>query len=238
MAPSSYPMRDGSLVGDPRLGRLIDPETSRARSLYPMHRLLDAQVQKPLRSYTWSVGTWLNQGSEGACVSFAFNHELIAKPRMVKGITNESAREDYWEIQKRDSWEGGSYPDAYPFYEGTSVLAGAEYFRSKGHYSSYWWANTEIDIAYAVSYKGPVVIGVNWYEGMLGPDRDAFLNPAGSVVGGHAVLVHAIAVREGFYSIWNSWGPEWGYNGRAKISRDTMRRLLGESGEAVIPIRK
>lgn len=95
-------LRDGSTTQDPKLDRLVhfDP---RSRD-YP----ISAVVPEAIVSKTWTIRTWLNQGSEGACVSAAFAHEAAASPMIVPGITMDWARQQvYWEAQKIDRWAGG-----------------------------------------------------------------------------------------------------------------------------------
>lgn len=208
----------------------FDPQSLR----YPIRTMLP---EKPLRSYTWNVPINLDQGTEGACVGFTFTHELAARPVPIPGLTDGHARQHYFEAQRIDPWEGGAYPGANPFYEGTAVLAGAKVMQARGFYSGYRWAFGEEDVARTLGYLGPVVIGVNWYDGMFRPDADGFLNITGRVAGGHAILVHAVNVKADLYWLWNSWGPRWGLGGRAKIRRPDLARLLREDGEACVPQR-
>lgn len=229
-----HQMRDGSTVLDPRLGRL--PQRDPRSAAYPIRRIVDQAL--PLRSYTWSVPVHLDQGQEGSCVGHAYAHELAGRPVVVKDVDHELAVRIYHEAQKADEWDGGSYPGAWPFYEGTSVLAGAKVLTEAGHYSSYHWADNEADVARAVGYAGPVVIGVNWYSGMFDPDRDGYLHPTGELAGGHAILVHSISVKGGYYWLFNSWGTSWGVEGRAKLSRRDMAWLLAQNGEACLPLRQ
>jgi hypothetical protein len=188
---------------------------------------------KAPRSYTWRCNQTLDQGPDGACVGFGVAHEMIARPAEVQGVTDRYAKEQiYWNAQRIDVWEGGSYPGAYPFYEGTSVLAGAKVARSLGWIDSYRWAFGINDLLLGVGYNGPAVIGINWYEGMFYPDAKNFIHPTGQVAGGHCVLVNAVNVRLQRLTIHNSWGGSWGKNGEVYISFTDMDRLLRESGEA------
>lgn len=227
-------MRDGSEVRDPRLGRL--PEFDPRSRAFPIRRLLGTEL--PLRSYTWSVYAHLDQGQEGSCVGHAFAHELAARPVVVAGVTHEQAVTIYHEAQRADEWDGGSYPGAFPFYEGTSVLAGAKVLTGAGHYTGYLWAQSEADVARAIGYKGPVVLGINWHEGMFTPDRDGFIHPTGELAGGHAILANSVSIKGGYYVLHNSWGPGWGRNGTAKLSRPDLAVLLARGGEACLPQRK
>lgn len=225
-------LRDGSKVRDVRLARIKQfDERSRA---FPVRSLVGGKMP---RSYTWSCNQWLDQGVEGACVGFAFSHELVARPSVVKGITAKFARERvYWEAQKIDQWSGGAYPGARPFYEGTSVLAGVKVIQKLGFIKEYRWAFGLEDLILAVGYKGPAVIGVNWYDGMYEPNSNGYLEVSGDLVGGHSTLINGVNVREESFNIHNSWGRSWGNGGDAKISFSDMEILLQEQGEAVIPM--
>lgn len=189
---------------------------------------------KQPRSYTWRCYEQLDQGADGACVGFGVTHELVARPAEVQGLTDSYAKEQiYWEAQKIDPWDGGAYPGAYPFYEGTSVLAGAKVAKRLGWIEEYRWAFGLEQLKLGVGYNGPAVIGVPWYEGMFYPDANGFIHPTGQVAGGHCVLVNAISVTKKRFTIHNSWGAGWGMNGECYISFDDMGKLLSEWGEAV-----
>lgn len=231
-----FQLRNGARTNDPRLDRIPHRDP---RSLnYPVRALFGAPAEElPLRGYTWSVPVHLDQGREGACVGFAFAHELAARPHVVLGTSDEFARRIYRVAQRIDPWEGGSYPGAFPFYEGTAVDAGAKALKKAGYYAEYRWAHSERELALTVGYKGPVVIGVNWYTGMFSPNSDGFLEVTGQVEGGHAILVNGFSASRGLYKLWNSWGPDWGMGGAAYLSRGDMARLLLENGEACLPLR-
>jgi hypothetical protein len=213
-----------------KFGRIYEPDSRNV--LYQIAPFLSGEIV----SKTWDLNVWLDQGSEGACVGFGFAHELNADPSKVM-CSAFCAFDIYYAAQRIDPWPGGSYPGATPFYEGTSVLAGAKIVRDWGHYSEFRWAFTENEVARAVSQLGPVVIGVNWYQGMLDTDANGYIAPTGSVQGGHCVVVIGIDVEEDCYIIHNSWGQGWGENGRAKIKRSDMALLLDDDGEALIPVR-
>jgi hypothetical protein len=210
----------------PALGRLPQPD-ARNRD-YPIRTLLPA---KQPRSYTWRVGVNLDQGSEGACVGFGWAHELAARPVVVPEITNNLGFDLYREAQELDQWPGNDY-------DGTSVIAGAKAVQRRGHLTEYRWAFTEPELALAVGYKGPVVLGLNWYSGMFNPDRDGYIHPTGRLEGGHCILTYSINVRLGYYRLHNSWGPHWGALGTAKVGRQDMALLLAEEGDACIPLRQ
>lgn len=247
-------LKGGVETKDARLDRVYQLDL---RSLNYLVTPVSATVNRKPRSYTWKVDQWLDQGTEGACVGFGFSHDLAARPMPVKGVTNQFARERvYWEAQRIDEWEGGSYPGGSPVYEGSSVLAGAKVLKSLGFYHSYRWAITAEDLAGTIGYEGPSILGLNWYDGMFNPDGNGFLVPSGSIAGGHCLIAYAVKFHfKGIFSwfsrtwdnvdydksyvrVWNSWGPSWGENGTAKISLRSLKQLIDqEHGEACFPTR-
>jgi len=226
-------LRDGSEVQDTRLARLVQFD-ERSRN----HPIMAAVgTKKKPRSYSWSCAQHLDQGSEGACVGFSMTHELIARPAEVQHLSAPFAREQvYWEAQRIDEWEGGSYPGASPTYEGTSVLAGIKVLQKMGYIEGYKWAFGLNDLVMAVGYCGPAVLGVPWYEGMFDPWACGHLHVQGELMGGHAILCNGVNVKDRTFTLHNSWGAAWGNGGDAKVSWDEMDRLLHEQGEAVIPM--
>lgn len=185
----------------------------------------------PPRSYTWSCPVNLDQGAEGACTGFAVAHEAAARPVRVPGITNERARGLYWRARILDEWPGEGY-------EGSSVLAAIKAGQELGWYGEYRWAFGFDDLVLALSYKGPAVLGINWYEGMFNPGADGVIKPTGRISGGHAILANGISVKRRLIRLHNSWGPSWGLGGGCLISWDDLSLLLAQDGEACIPVKR
>ncbi len=98
-----------------------DPRT---RS-FPVRVLIPTKATSP-RSYTWSIGSILDQGSTSSCVGHAVAHRLIARPVVRPEITGKDALEFYSLAQALDPWEGEEY-------EGTSILAGAKAAKQKDY---------------------------------------------------------------------------------------------------------
>jgi hypothetical protein len=227
----SIALKGGFQTQDRRLDRLPQfDERSRGFAA------IDAIDTRTPRSYAWSCQKWLDQGVEGACVGYSLGHELACYPIKEVGVTNEYARQRlYWRAQQIDPWEGGSYPGATPYYEGTSVLAGLKAAQELGHFAEYRWAFGLNDLILAVGYSGPAVLGINWYEGMFDPDDRGFIHPTGQVMGGHAILCTSVSLYFKRFRLHNSWGIEWGRNGTCYVSFDDMAKLLAEGGEAALP---
>lgn len=208
---------------DRRLDRLVEFD-ERSRS-YPVRTLV---AGNPPRSYTWSCGTYLDQRREGACVGFAWAHELAARPTVIAGMTEQRALEFYRTAQRLDPWPGEEY-------SGTSVLAGAKAVQAERYLVEYRWAFGLSDVVLTLGYKGPVVLGIPWYEGMFDPDPAGLVHVQGDVAGGHAILARGVSVKSRTVLLHNSWGPDWGVNGTARISFADLERLLYEHGEACVP---
>lgn len=200
-------------------------EFDEASKQYPIRTLVTASAP---RSYTWSCDVYLDQGREGACVGFGWSHEAAARPD-VRTVTYTSAMNLYRRAKELDQWAGTDY-------EGTSVLAGAKAAREKGYLSEFRWAFGLEDLIMAVGYKGPAVLGLNWYPGMYEPDANGFLRPTGTQLGGHCLIANGVSIKNEKFRVHNSWGPDWGLGGDAFISFDDMRTLLRQDGEACIPV--
>lgn len=224
-------LKGGHTAKDPRLGRIYQPDERNAE--YPLRALLGAAADQPLRSHSWQVPTHFDQGDQGACVQYGISHDLIATPNRVPIPTVQKIIDDdslYYGAQERDPWPGGAYPNATPHYDGTSVLAGMQQATAMGLYTSYHWCTSEREVAQAVGYHGPVVIGVNWYEDMHDPTPLGFVSPTGELLGGHCVAITGLNARTATYRICNSWGTGWGVKGDCYMTRADMAKLLAEDG--------
>lgn len=217
-------LRDGSEVEDPRLGRLKQWD-ARSRN-FPIRTLLP---DKPLRSYTWSCGTVLDQGNVGACVGFSWAHELAARPK-IHPADNRLGMTLYHSAQELDEWPGSNY-------EGSSVLGGAKAVQRAGYLREYRWAFGIQDALGAIAFRGPVVLGINWYSRMFDV-VDGFVRVGGSIAGGHAILARGVNVRTESVLLHNSWSPSWGVHGTARISFSDLERLLREDGECCVPTQR
>lgn len=184
------------------------------------------------RSRFWAPPlTVLDQGREGACVGHGVTHEYGASP--VRGkVSNALAYEVYRAAQRIDEWEGENY-------SGTSVRAGMLVGRDRGWWEGFRWALNMGELRAALEL-GPVVIGVDWYEGMYDAPG-GIVRPTGRVVGGHCLLITGYTprhpgIRSPAWRLRNSWGRTWGINGTAYIpSGDLGQILFAAGGEAAVP---
>jgi len=234
-------LRGGAETLDPRLDRVprFDP---RSRD-YPIRAL---ELPEGLRARSWDLprAYYLDQGREGACVGAGVTHELKATPVGTRLLDMTFAREQvYWAAQRTDPWEGGSYPGARPFYEGTSVLDGLRAASALGWFDSYWWAFSIEEALSALVHEGPLVIGVDWTEGMARPRPSGLIRADGRVLGGHCVAVLRFIPKPRIrgetglppcVGIAQSWGPAHGDRGMVYLPVEDLAALLGDRGECAV----
>lgn len=181
------------------------------------------------KSRTWGViRPALDQGQTSRCVAFSWTQFLGALPIRTgsKAVRAESAIDAlYHNAQVLDEWPGENY-------NGTSVRAGAKALQAAGHLSEYVWGSTLDDLRQFVMQRGPVVIGSDWHEEMFFPEKHGgYLVVEGANAGGHAWLVTGYNVTKDEFTMFNSWGPDWGVKGSAKIKAEEMQKLLDTNAE-------
>ncbi len=220
---------------------------------FPIRALLPvaATGEPALRSYTWSCGVWLNQCPAdpdkrcgGGCAGMATAAEAAASPVVVPGVTEDLAWRIYDLAQRYDEWA------ETPPEEGTSVLAALKAARELGLIDEFRWAFGLRDLVTAIGLKGPAILGVDWFDGMMEPDADGWLHVEGAYGGGHAILarqVRFVFLAPRVPKVWANVDHEksyvglhqsWGNSKLQKISFSELDFLLERRGEAAIPIRR
>jgi hypothetical protein len=131
-----------------------------------------------------------------------------------------------------------NYPGQYPPQDtGSDGLAVAQVLRSRGFVSGF---NHAIDLNTMASalQSGPVMVGVNWYEGFDNPASDGRVKISGRVRGGHEFEVNEIDIENRVFWAVQSWGPSWGKDGTFYFSFDDMIRLFNEQGDctSLVPL--
>ena len=179
---------------------------------------------RPVRK-TWRIWWKGDQGSTPQCVGYSWHARLRALPNLQRDPSPEII---YAMAQRNDEWPGEDY-------DGSSVRGGAKSLQAMGKISAYGWAFNAQDALQWVGNHGPVVLGTNWYAGMMTPGKDGLLSVKGRSVGGHAYLLLGYDDSKSMALIQNSWGPKWGVNGRAWLSYENLDRLIQEDGEACAP---
>ena len=210
----------------------------RSRNL-PIRGVIRKAVKRKNR--LWQVGPILDQGQEGACVGFGWTAEALASPVRVDlnriktrapKEPNKFAQYVYAFAKTIDEYEGVDY-------EGTSVLAGAKSMQTFRLLKEYRWAFSMDEIIDGIIAKGPVVLGIPWYDSMY-EAPNGILKVSGEQVGGHCILAVGYKVYPGGEDaviLQNSWGKDWGVNGLAEIKVSELAKLVAE-GEACLPIKR
>ena len=174
----------------------------------------------------------LDQGGEGACVGFSCAGELAAKPAAYP-VTDETGRKIYAAARQVDKDSGRFYSS------GATVLAGMQACRRANYFSKFVWCFGIDDTINWIVRRGPVLLGINWYDLMYEPARNGLLEVGGDIVGGHAIMANGYWPAHPQFGdvlvLTNSWGKGWGINGRAYLPIESATRLLKEEGEVAAP---
>ena len=205
--------------------------------LYSMRLALPPPVRLPEYRYWPNVWGPLDQGATSTCVPHALKHWMLPAPVVQTRPDRQPFPYDvYRDLVLIDEWpdnDGGALPGQSLNF-GTSVRAAFKWAQHAGYVSEYRWAQNMADLSEWLLTKGPVVIGCGWFEDMMAPNVNGFIDPTGTFKGGHAACIVGHNARRGDYTILNSWGSSWGRNGRARISGSDLERLIFEQGgEAV-----
>ncbi len=223
------------------LGRL-PPTDQRHAMKYPLQlpRTVSTVERTLALPYTYRRG--YDQGSEGACIGFALSWAMSILNRRFY-----DAPSLYREAQRIDEWPGEDY-------DGTSVRAGCDVLRDKGHklmhrhsHTHNWepehgivenrWAFSVDQIRTCLAGGVPTVIGSNWYEGMDRPiklGREWWMSyEMGRVRGGHAWCIYGASDKRQAFRMVNSWGLDYPLT---LVPYTLMERLLNEDGEATVII--
>ena len=208
------------------LGRL--PAADERDHNYPLRALVRGRQERISRRW-WTSPLQLDQGTTPQCVAYSWLHWLAAGPVTQRPLKDPELPPEalYRRAQEVDEWPGIEY-------DGTSVRAGAKVLQSLGYVANYHWALTFDDLVTGLLNVGPMVVGTNWYESMFEPTDQGFIGVGGGNVGGHAYLLYGVNTINETIFLKNSWGSQWGLNGKARMKFSAMRQLLAEDGEACI----
>lgn len=212
------------------LGRRVEHDPASRRFAFAPREAV------PVVKRTWRrYGAVLDQGSLGSCTGNAMTHALNSKPLRVTG-------EPVWRqaqavILYSAATTLDQFPGAYPPEDtGSSGLGVCKAAMQLGLITGYQWA-FGLDHVLQTLMAGPLLVGTSWYDGMFYPNADGYVNISGGLAGGHEYLLVGVDPAKRTLLFLNSWSSLWGVNGRFKMTFETFSSLLGEGGDAVLPVR-
>ena len=176
-----------------------------------------------------------NQGDLGSCTGNACLgalgtgsiYDALYANNNLPHFTEAQAVDIYSKATIGDEWPG-QYP---PTDTGSSGLAVAKVAKDAGWIEAYYHAFS-FNAALTAVQSAPVITGVNWYNNFFYPNMETgecSLSPTENYpVGGHEICIDQLDVENKRVWFTNSWGPEWGINGRAWFSYFTWETLLNE----------
>lgn len=216
------------------------------RSRLTLWRSLVARVRTRVHYRPWWIG---NQGGSSQCGGYSLLHSWEAGKGHARGtgkplhgikrpiLTPETI---YRRAQEIDPWPGSEL--LAPFYEGTSGTACAQAAKEFGLITGYDWEFSDIEVAERAIFTGPLIFGIDWLAGMMldGAPRkrweDAVVINSGPRIGGHLIAAIGFDKRRvgAEWELLNSWGRDWGLDGRCFIGRDDLGALLANEGECLM----
>lgn len=174
----------------------------------------------------------LDQGDTSSCTGHADVGAVATDP--LSGAAPASFRGDeqdaldvYSDAEKIDGGVGLPAQDA-----GSTGLSVAKASRARGWSGGWLNAFSVLDV-YALLLSGPVLLGTYWWTGMDKPSDDGTVQRAGSIRGGHEVVLREFDAEHDRWWFDNSWSPAWGVKGRFCMSTATLTVLLGDDGDAL-----
>jgi hypothetical protein len=208
-----------------RLGRHLHFD-ERSRN-FPVPLPKGATIQT--RTWTRTIKPF-NQGDLGSCTGNGAVGVVCTEPYRHAGVryTEALARKVYSQATKDDNIVG-AWP---PKDTGSTVLGAMKALKDLGLTKGYHWCFGLDDVLKTLSTLGPVEVGLSWYEGFDRPDKGGLVKIAGTVRGGHAFELLGVDAEKKLVWAINSWGSDWGLQGRFAFSWKDLDRLLHEQGEA------
>lgn len=212
----------------PGFGRIESIDVRDAK--YRFGLVIPQEYPTRIKRKKYTIGMILDQGQNGTCVGHGWASWLSCTPVQSWGdpiaIYNRATELDEWPGNEHD------------LRSGTSVRAGVKVLEELGRVHSYVWANDSHDVANWILRRGPVVIGIPWYQGMMVLSNDGYVVLGGSQVGGHCVLVYGCDLTTRTLFLQNSWGSGWGELGRFKMTFDVLDSLLSDHGECCAAVER
>ncbi len=225
---------------DARLGRQVVHDPQSRSFAFPLAALPDLPT-KAIRHRIYGPKRIPSQRI-GCCTGVDQTVKAnAAGNRVLRQVLNMADAEHiYSEATKLDPWDG-EWP---PTDTGSSGLAACKAAKTIGYITRYEWlfaGARQILAAVAGGAGKPgrcVGVGTWWYDAMFRPDPKTLLvRPTGPRVGGHQWTITGWEPRYKALEGLCWWGPNFGDNGRFRITLDDLDQLLADDGDAHVTYR-
>lgn len=224
------------------LGRHVEHDP--ASLAYDVEAGVTAEERAAVKAVLWPrLAAILNQGQLGSCTGNALTGALASRP----GVT-EAQAVGYVETFAVVRYERATQVDAYrgtypPTDTGSSGLGVCKAAKADGFLTGYTHALTVNGLVLALQ-RGPVIVGIPWYDGFDDPDSSGLVKVAGSVRGGHEFVIRGVqpATAGGpldgsaLLRPDNSWGDGWGDAGSFSFTLDTWAELRSQKADCTVPL--
>lgn len=178
------------------------------------------------RNWEYPAENTLDQKNTTHCVGFSMANFGINLPTYTP-YTNEDGHDFYYKCKIIDG-----NPDSEA---GSNLRSAAKVLRNVGAIDGYAFAYDLDTIKWWLLNRGPVIAGTVWTSNMNYPDENGVIEIGGQPLGGHAYLLNEWT-EDGYIGIQNSWGDDWGIDGKAYIKAEDFEELMSQYGETVTAI--
>lgn len=168
----------------------------------------------------------LDQGETPHCVGFSMASFGINLPVHIP-YTNNDGHSFYYMCKQLDG-----EPNAE---NGSTIRSAAKVLKKSGRIEAYAFAPDMQLIKWWLLSKGPLIVGTIWNMEMFTPNENGIITIGGDTVGGHAYLLNEWRI-DNYIGFQNSWGPNWGKNGKAYIAASDFEKLFKYDGEAMAAV--
>jgi len=205
------------------------------------HDPLSRNFAHPERAFVKKTTLWahrapiLDQGNLGSCTGNALaqclNTDYFTLSRPNRYLDEHDAIMLYSKATHLDPFPG-KYP---PEDTGSSGNAVCKAGRALGYLSAWKWTFSFNSFLAALQTQ-PLIVGTAFYAGMEDPDYSGLVKPTGAVVGGHEYCCIGVNYAVDQLTFLNSWGADWGVNGRFRMRFADFATLQADQGDVTVPI--
>jgi hypothetical protein len=168
----------------------------------------------------------LNQETTNHCVGFSMADFGINLP--IQDLYNNDIGHKFYYMCKEIDGDPANE-------EGSNIRSAAKVLKQVGRIEAYAFAPNIEAIKWWILNRSPMIVGTIWTEGMFTSNSDNIIEIAGKVAGGHAYLINEWT-KGNYLGIQNSWGYNWGINGKAYISAVNFEKIFKYNGEAIAAV--